>query len=273
MADFLFEYDNIQDYYKECMKPRTTHHKDSITNDEFFSGSKSFEETLERYNKGYPEGTSKARTLLMQLTPFLRTVQGVKSGWSPQRYAGGNFILNNYVRGIPELCNVMSPIVSKKFCSIILNQTASCGVSTEVMLKRGITALALALMLEQNGYRVSVKVAYGERGKNETCMYTIVNLKAFNQTLEVDRLAFFLADPSSFRRLNFAFMETRSEPLNTDILDRSYGSPIDLKKEMIGDKDIYLTKANFNYEYWHSLEGTKAFLKETLKRYGIEMHG
>jgi len=270
--DYVYQYDNIQDYYRECMLPSQSHYNSSRAGSADFCYSNSFKETQERFTKGFPEGSAKARELLMQLTPFVRSVQGVKRGWKPQRYPGGNFILDNYVKGIPDICNTMSPVISKKFCSIILNQTASAGISTDVMLKRGIVTIALVNILEQNGYRVSVKVAYGEQGYTHK-LFTIVNLKAFNQTIETDRLAFFLADPSAFRRLNFAFMESRPEPIPGDILNRSYGVPGDLPANMIGEKDIYLTKANFNDSCWHDLDGTKQYLKETLKRYGIEFYG
>jgi hypothetical protein len=270
--DYIYQYDNIQDYYRECMLPSKSHYKSSVEGSREFCYSDSMDETKERFTKGFSEGSAKARELLMQLTPFVRSVQGVKRGWKAQRYPGGNFILDNYVKGIPDICNTMSPVVSKKFCSIILNQTASAGIGTDVMLKRGIVTIALVNILEQNGYRVSIKVAYGERGYTHS-LYTTVNLKAFNQTVETDRLAFFLADPSAFRRLNFAFMESRPEPIPTDILPRGYGMPVDLPASMIGEKDIYLTKASFNDDCWHSVDGAKQYLKETLKRYGIEFHG
>lgn len=268
--DYIYQYDNIGDYYRDCLRPTQSNHLSSQTGRETFTYSPSLEATRERYSKGYPEGTKEAQKVMLQLTPYLRSVPGLKKGWKPQVYAGGNFILSNYVRGIPELCNVLSPVVSKKFCSIILNQSASCAISTEVMARRGTVVVALVNLLEQYGYRVAVKVAYALRGTSHF-LYTIVTLKVFNQTLDGDRLAFFLGDPSSFRRLYFAYMESLPEPMPKDMLDRHYGVPIELPKDMIGEKDIYFPCASFNDSHWHSIEGTVTYLREVLKRYGIDM--
>ena len=270
--DFVYEYSNVVDYFNKATGPREYEHSynSSHQHDANWSGSDSYDETLQRYNKGYAHGTAQARELLLKITPYVRTVQSTRRGWSPQRYAGGNFILSNYVRGVPELCNVMSPIVSKKFASIVLNQTASAGIGADVMLKRGVCVVALVNLLEMHGYRCAVKVAYGERGSDHR-LFTTVVLKAFNQTMELDRLAFFLADPSAFRRLNFSFMESLPANIIRDVIARSYGVPIELPASMIDEKDIYLSCANLNQEHWHSVDGTIAFLKETLKRYGIDL--
>jgi hypothetical protein len=199
----------------------------------------------------------------------------MKRGFVPQRYAGGNFILSNYVRGIPEVCSVMSPIVSKKFASIIVNNTASCGVEAETLLRRGVVALALADILQSNGYRTSIKVAFatGAHGNKLSC---IIDVKPFHQTADLDRLAFYLADPSAFRRLFFSWLETkldRKQRMDMAVDGGNYGHPIEIPKNEIGEKDIYLGCQDWHNQAWHTTEGAIAWIKEALKRYGIAFHG
>lgn len=267
---WMHRYGNVHAYYTDALNTYSEH-ASSRSNDASFTGSQSFEETQERYTKGYARGTAKARELMLELTPFLRTTQGVKRSWRPQRYAGGNFILDNYVRGIPELCNTMSPVVSKKFASLLLNGTASCGVSTNTMEIRGVAALALAQVLEQHGYRVSIKLSYAESSSGHK-QYCIIDLKPFNQTIELDRLAFFLADPSAFRRLQFSWMESQPADIRA-IMDvpGGYGSPCELPASEIGPNDIYLGCASWHDSHWRNLDTAQAWIKETLKRYGVQV--
>jgi len=208
----------------------------------------------------------------MQLTPFLRTVKGMKRGYKPQRYAGGNFLLDNYCKGIPEVCNVVSPVESKKFVSVILNGTASCGVSLPVMEKRGAAVFALVDILQLHGYRVAVKLAYAVEGSGYHLQHSVI-LKAFEQTVEMDRLAFFLTDPSAFRRLQFATMERENAQVRGKIdIGSSYGTPREIEKSDIGEKDIYIGCASWHLPAWSGLEETKKWLIETLRRYGVEFH-
>jgi hypothetical protein len=274
--EYNFKYSDTHTYFKDATGPKEQGASDSSrSGSASFALSDSFEQTCERYTKGYPEGTAEARKLSLQLTPFLRTVQGMKRGFTPQRYAGGNFILSNYVRGIPEICNVMSPIVSKKFASIIVNNTASCGVDAQTLLRRGVVTLALADILQSNGFRTSIKVCFatGNSGHKLSC---IIDVKPFHQTPDLDRLAFFLADPSAFRRLFFSFLETKLDAKgrrNMGVEGGGYGHPIELPKTEIGDKDIYLGCQDWYNQAWHTTEGAIAWIKESLKRYGIVFQG
>jgi len=269
-------FDNVAEYYTWSLGPTDMleSRMQSIGNTASFAGSDSLDETKERYTKGYRKGLDKARELSMKLTPFLRTVKGMKRGYKPQRYAGGNFLLDNYCKGIPEVCNVVSPVESKKFASIILNGTASCGVQPPVMEKRGVAVLALVDILQLHGYRVAVRLAYAVSGHDGYYLQHMVNLKAFEQTVEMDRLAFFLSDPSAFRRLQFATMEREKSNVRTKIdIGGSYGTPKEIEKEDIGEKDIYIGCASWHLPAWRDLEDTKKWLVETLRRYGVEFHG
>ncbi len=272
---FTYRYDNVNNYFSDAIAQTDSRSRSSRqAGNRGWAGSDSWDITEQRYRTGYPEGTAKARELALRLTPFLRTVKGQRRGFKASMHAGGNFLIDNYNRGLPECCSVMQPVVSKKFASLILNGTASCGVGVDVMQRRGIAALALAQVLEQNGYRVSIKLCYGESYKAK--QFVLIDLKPFHQSIELDRLAFFLSDPSAFRRLQFSWMETRPAEeraaLGVDP-DCGYGRPIDLSKSEIGDKDIYLGCASYNDSHWRSLETAQAWIKESLKRYGVEFYG
>lgn len=270
---WFHRYDNVSDYYRDANGPSSMHQsaRSSRNTHGSWNGSDSFAETQERFIKGYPHGTAEAKKLLLQVTPYLRTVKGTSKGWRPQRYAGGNFILDNYVRGIPDVSNCMVPVISKKFASIIVNGTVSSSIGVEVMQRRGLVAVALTQVLESHGYRVSIKLANSTSGDNGAKLYCVVDLKPFNQTIELDRLAFFLADASAFRRLHFSWEETLPEDVRQIMnIPGGYGRPCELPDSEIGKDDIYLGCAHARAEHWYSLEGAIGYLKELLKRYGIE---
>ena len=274
---WMHRYPNVAEYHREAIADTDmSGYRSSRKHNESWSGSSSFDVTEERYSKGYPEGTALARDMVLKLTPFLRTVKGLKRGWKNSMHAGGNFDMQAYSKGLPECCVTMQPVVSKKFASLIVNTTASCGVSTEVMQRRGVACLALAQVLEQNGYRVSIKLAFALAGDSPKKQFCIVDLKPFNQTADVDRLAFFLADPSAFRRLHFSWMEAQPREVRRIMWvepSSGYGMPIELPSSEITDKDIYLGCANLNSKQWTSLELAQDWIKESLKRYGVQFYG
>jgi hypothetical protein len=271
-AVHMYRYDNVSDYYKSALatENRTGMANQSRNGSQRFTNSSSFEETQARYTKGYPDATSKAKAIRMKITPYLRTVSGVKPKWQPQRYAGGNFILSNYVRGLPEVCNVMTATKSKKFASIILNGSASCGVNINTMLARGVAVTCLADVLELNGYRTAIKLVYCATGSSLQTI-TSIDIKNFDQPPELDRLAFFLTDPSAMRRLYFSWLENLPQTTQADLgVGYGYGTPSELVKAEIGDKDIYIGCMHWDLPAWHSVEETVTWIKETLKRYGID---
>ena len=273
---WMHRYPNVSEYYHDAIADTDCSSRSSRKERDSWSGSSSFEVTEQRYSKGYPEGTALARQMVMKLTPFLRTVKGVKRGWKNSMHAGGNFNMDAYNKGLPECCVTMQPVVSKKFASLIVNTTASCGVSTEVMQRRGVACLALAQVLETNGYRVSIKLAYALAGDRPHKQFCIVDVKPFNQTADMDRLAFFLADPSAFRRLHFSWMEAQPREVRRIMWvepSSGYGMPIELPSSEITDKDIYLGCANLNSPQWHSLDSAQEWIKESLKRYGVQFYG
>jgi hypothetical protein len=204
---------------------------------------------------------------MVKITPFLQTVKGMRMGYQSVPYGGGNFLHDNYIKGLPEICNMRKPIPSKKFCSILVNNGVSAGISTDVMIIRGVAAIALVQALESINYRVSVKVCYAVQRRNT--LQCVINLKAFDQSLEIDRLSFFLADPSSFRRLCFSHMETRDNPIRDEMIHNSYGTPIEIDKSLIGPKDIYFPKSHLHEPQWSSVEGTVEYLRILLKKYGV----
>ena len=273
--EYIYRYDNVTSFYNDATKEPSellTYRASQSPDQADWRGSNSFEETCQRYVRGFPDGTAEARKLALKLTPFVRSVKSTKRGWKPSMHAGGNFILDAYNRGIPECCNTMQPVVSKKFASLILNGSIHSGVSSEVVLRRGIAVVALSQILEQHGYRVAIKWCDSTGSFNGLdTLHTIVTVKEFNQPAELDRLSFFLADTSMERRLYFAWQEASKH--GKSIVAASYGQAIELPASEISPNDIYLGCASASASHWYSIDTAQAWIKETLKRYGVEFYG
>lgn len=152
-----------------------------------------------------------------------------------------------------------------KIVSIVYNICVSVGISAETMVLRGAICLALVDTLEACGFRCQVTLAAGlsnpgSKPDGDGLFNYFVPLKASDQHLSVDTLAFWLAHPTTFRRVIFGMMEHTISSLNS-----SYGSPDGILSEHTGD--IYLSEAHLAAV---NSETAPAFLMETLKKFGVE---
>jgi hypothetical protein len=100
-----------------------------------------------------------------------------------------------------------------KTVRVLLNVCCSGGVSTDVMIRRGVAYAALVEIIQSLGYSVDLWVGtamagrYGGTGRFNTAW----RVKAAGGVLDRDRLLFNVANPSNLRRIGFAVMETMSK--------------------------------------------------------------
>ena len=89
---------------------------------------------------------------------------------------------------------------------IVFNISASSGVESSEMLDKGATIVGLIDLLERSGKRVELDLVHGTR-PNNISIRVRVRVKEANAPIDIERIAFALAHPASFRRIGFSIWE------------------------------------------------------------------
>jgi len=179
-------------------------------------GTSSFEEAVRLAEHGWPDGLARIKTLSSKLKPLM--TEQTERHISRFCEAGDEVDIGRYVTGEPEcMVDYEMKIVpaAGRVVKILANVSASCGIDTEQMFMRGAAAVMLADLVEQSGLRSEIWISSAghcyDGGPGKVDMR--VCIKKPDQPLEMDRVAFMLANPSVFRRLMFMAYEqlTRAE--------------------------------------------------------------
>jgi len=117
-----------------------------------------------------------------------------------------------FVAGNPShmIQHVVTPRSGRsKTVRILVNVCTSGGVSTDVMIRRGVAYAALVEVIQSLGYSVDLWVgtAHGCHSRAQR-FNSAWNVKNSSGVIDRDRLLFNLANPSNLRRIGFAIMET-----------------------------------------------------------------
>lgn len=111
---------------------------------------------------------------------------------------------------------------SFEFVEVVMNGSTSCVVETNVIRERGRLALAIAYVAEMSGKPCRIVLGWSADMDSLARNFSwTVTLKEFSAWPEWNRLAFWLAHPSSLRRINFRLIE-QSHPCPVRDL---YGTP------------------------------------------------
>lgn len=222
---------------------------------------------------GWPEGARLASDKAMKIAA--RVVNKTSNAVSfnvGYDVIGAAFDAGAVALGIPEAWGILEPQVSKRAVRIVANIAVSGGVTESVITARGLAITAIALVLQSEGYPVTVDIFDGTRiGRGERNAKWSINshvVRVADATsgspLDIDRLAYALAHPSMFRKLNRSAVQGfRNGAKHKSAWDISTVLS-DAKPE--GEIDIYSGGAHlFEVERWR--DGGEAWvLKEYLRQ-------
>lgn len=122
---------------------------------------------------------------------------------------------------------------------MVFNISSSSGVSTGEMMRKGATVVGLIDLLEQAGKRVELDLVSGTRGSGHS-IRTVLRVKESSAPVDIERLAFALANPASFRRVCFSLWEQAPfEARKACDIPGGYGMPEDFAA-LVDDKAIYI---------------------------------
>jgi len=214
----VVNFDNVEDYLK-VVNVVPAQYSDQGSRErgrsDFF-GTSSYEEALKLAETGWAEGAQQVIALRDKFDSFLQAQKSARVGAYGYEVSGDWLDVGRYLDGEPECFGIEvndGEIVSQKVVSLRLNNTVSAAVTTEQIIRRGLTVLLAVDLLEACGLRVEVIVCqatyyYGTKDHREMNL----TIKDANQPVDIDRLAFWIAHPSAFRRFGFSYFEHGGHP-------------------------------------------------------------
>lgn len=240
-----------------------------IARERGWGGTETWEEAIDLARNGWADGRAIVEKFRAVISERIQSSIGVQQicDW---QLAGSEVDVGRFVTGEPECMiefhEVAAERPSAKFAKVVFNMTTSAGVSPEQMQIKGAATVALIDTLESQGVRVEVLlVTETQVDKTETGrgLRIQAQVKATEEPVEIDRLAFALANPATFRRLGFAIHETIN-PSEEVGPDDCYGPVSNVPESMRGD--IYVGAS----QLWNE-SSAAAWILAQLKSLGIEV--
>lgn len=268
---FPLTYEKFLSIAGELDTTKNTRYPQSFTRNptsQSWAGGVSYEESVQRLRIGWPEGVAKAKELASKLESRLTAEYSfqVETKWDT---SGDYFDIGRVLEGEPdcwasdiELDDQFSNDKKGKVVRVMINVGASCNYDSEVLLQRGVYALAIVDLLERMGKSVelvaSCKIEY-----NSKIWGWELPLKKAGEELSLDRVAFILGSPAGFRRSWFRVIT------HTDYPDCGYGlgMPTDWTESELKQRevDIYVGSLMSGNTPWQGKTDVKYIINQLAK--------
>lgn len=241
-------WDSLESYLSHCASP--IDYLDVSTRDgkdAEHCGTETFAEALHLARSGWPEGSRLVRAQSDKFRASVEHSQGISQG----RIVRSGFVgvapnIPAYIAGRPDSMLAFhrepknAPVVR-----VLVSIGATWDVSADSMRRRGAAVCALIDLLEQSGRRVEITMlsaVLGNAGKLSAC-YT-VTLKHAQDALDLDRIAFALANPAMLRHITFAARDraprTTRRELGCGEFGYSMGTSTDAPLPMQSEYNLYV---------------------------------
>lgn len=210
-------------------------------------GTETFFEAIALARTGWPEGSRLVRQQADRFRVNVQRSQGIASGRIIRSSVVG--IAPNIPAYIAQRPDSMlafhnapknAPIVR-----ILVSIGATWDVSSQSMTRRGAAVCALIDLLESSGRRVEITMLSAVLGNvgRLSAVYT-VTLKRAQDALDLDRIAFALANPAMLRHITFAArdrapLQTRRE-IGCGEFGGSMGTSTDAPADMRSQYNLYV---------------------------------
>lgn len=175
----------------------------------FYGCTAKFSDALSLASTGWAEGARRCNELRASIDSLVREAVVSKQAGYGWEVTGDVVDVGKYLSGEPECFLTAVPdgeSTSGPIVRLVANIAASASVGAESLFARGAIVFATIDLLESLGYRVELTVARGTTVNGKT-LNIYVPVKAANQPLDSDRLAFCLCSPAFLRRLTWSVSE------------------------------------------------------------------
>jgi hypothetical protein len=263
----LLDFDSWGDWLEYCKQNLPSNHYNDASekNDSEFTGTPNYSAALSLAVSGWEEKVSEARVLSEGL--INKVLDKIATPVIHYDVEGIDFDMARVHRGEPEVWYRFEEHIIENdgdnVVRIVINNIASCGISTESIIRRGAVIAALVELLEYSHKKVEI-ISHTPFHTGKIEFRTIV--KTANQPLDMARLMFMSGHPSMLRRLLFRALELN--PKEHRECGMSYGMPHDLQQCDWGD--VYFGKMHYEQnEQWY--KNPEQFIIDQLTKQGIEV--
>lgn len=221
-----------------------------------------FEKTLEAVKSGFPAFAKQVIDVADKLQGNME-IDTANAGLE-YRVDGGSFVdVGRYLSGEPEHYLEFAEAPKRRAITIVLEQSASCGVNADCLKRRGAAALAVAASLERRGFAVQL-IARNSRelhrnGLNCTT-YDDILVKPYGMPWDADAVAI-TGHPAFFRRFCFALDESLPPELAKGLV-HGYGMPTTYTNE--GELSFPALGWRGEGDYWVDDESAEARTRDII---------
>lgn len=241
-----------------------------------FFGTESFEDAAELFRKGWKEGAARVAALSGKCS---KSLEAIRSKVNQVQYdvAGCWLDVARAVAGEPECWGSVVPVevssVNDQVVRVDCNVACSGGITREAFFRRGAAVLVFVDLVEALGKRVELWAVTGEQSYKGHYQCRVL-VKAAGEQADPGRLAFMLAHPSWFRRVQFCVGCAHGFPPDTTIpADYTYdGIPCEQREEFGGDPNVVVFPKMHLTEVANA-GGAQAFIEQKLSEAGLEVEG
>ncbi len=245
---------------------------DSKSGSKSFTGTDSWEESLDLMRTGYVEGMEKLKNdLLNSVNP--RTTSTCKN-ISTVDIVGFAPLVANAIIGMPKsMINSKKINTPSKVISIFYNPIDNGGVDSGRFVTAGAHLLSLIIQLEKGGYRVSLSIVSAFCTSKQKSIAS-VPIKDHRSKINPLKVSYPILHPSFFRRQMFRWLETNPD-VEDEVYRGTYGEPlwafhdsnIDLEREFLRSSGVL--KPNEFYTSFKEAEKYEG--KELAQKMGIKI--
>jgi len=181
--------------------------------------------------------------------------------------------VGEFMAGTPEHMLAFQEVpTTARVVRVVVGSGARASVSADSMIARGACVCAAIDAIESAGVRCEIVVGKATRfmrAKTEFIWEAYITVKAADEPLNMDRLAYVLAHPSFFRRQLWQAYELENAEalagMRNDLNSGRYGVTLDCTER----GDLYIP-AMVKPEDWQSPEAAKAKALAMLEKIGIK---
>ena len=169
------------------------------------------------------------------------------------------------ILGVPNsMINSTMKRIKAKVVDVYYDMSASCGTSSDDIIKAGVKLLSAIVELENAGYRFNLYAVQSYSNERD-CDMLCIKVKDAQQPLDLKRVSFPLAHTGFFRVIGFDwYSRCPKAKYRFGYGCNLYGAKDDMvnamAKEMFGDNAVYIACAKLTAD----LDGAEEYLSEAL---------
>ena len=230
-----------------------------------WAGTETFQQALDLAKKGWPEGLEDIKAMSERIWKVVG--QEILKTTFTYDVAGAQPDVDRFLLGEPE--NMIQfrqeeSVGHGRIVKVHVNGVASAGVGVGTMFLRGAAVVALVDALEHLGFSCEVAtadaIAREWRGDEQVLQYNVM-LKRAGGALDLDRLAFALAQPAWLRRLILSAMEQEPEDIRRAFdVGGVYGHPTESRGLTGAERGIDVPSLRYGTHHWQDISTATAWV-------------